>query len=180
MTEYELYHYGVKGMKWGHRKQLRLENRVSKRYARVGRKLGEAEYERSRGAEEYKKHETSAKAFDKAAKQYEKNGNFLRAEASRKAADAIRQRGENIKRQRDEAAAYLEKRAAKMQEKASSFATKKRVDLGQKKINSILGESKKKGFNDARELEDFQRENELRERMGDDNYETYNYVRGRS
>lgn len=174
----EIYHYGVKGMKWGKR-QARLENRAIRKFARVGKKLGEADYERSKGAEEYKKHDDAAKVFDKTARKMESQGNYFRAEAARKAAAALRTRGENLKRSRDEGAAYLEKRAAKMQEKATKFATKKNVDLGKKKINSILGENKQKGFESRKNTEEFFNEVEARQKLGDRGYNAYNYIRGK-
>lgn len=176
----ELYHYGVKGMKWGQRKALKYEARYTRKLGRAGKKFGAADYERSKGAEAYKKHDTTAKAFDKTAKQYEKQGNYLKAEITRKAAAAIRTRGENVKRQREQAAAYLEKRAAKLQEKASKYATKKRVDLGTDKVNSILNASKQKGFDSAKEREDRQRERDAQEKLGDSGYSVYNKIRGRS
>lgn len=176
--EFELKHYGVKGMKWGKRK-ARYEARTTRKFSRVGRRLGEAEYERTRGAEEYKKHNDMANVFDKAAKSYESKGNYFKAEASRRAAEAIRARGENIKRSRDEGAAFLEKRAAKLQEKASAYAHKKQVDLGKKKIDSLLSEGKKKGFESAKNTEEVRREWELEEKLGPQGYAAYNQIRGR-
>ncbi len=175
----ELYHYGVKGMKWGHRKAQRLENRAVRKFGRVGRKLGAAQYEREKGAEAYRKHNASAKMFDKAAKQYESKGNVFKAEASRMAAEALRARGANVKRQREEAASYLERRSDVMMQKANKFASKKKVDLGQKRIETILGDSKKKGHDSAKRAEEWDRENRIREAVGDKNYDVYNRIRGR-
>lgn len=176
--EFELYHHGVKGMKWGKRK-ARLEAKTTRKFSRAGKKLGAAEYERSMGAEAYRKHDATAKTFDKAARQYESKGNYFKAEASRRAAAALRARGENIKRSRDEGAAYLEKRAAKMQEKASAFASKKNVDLGKKKIDSILSENKKKGFESAKNSEEAYREWDLQNKLGSSGYSAYNKIRGK-
>ena len=176
--EFELKHYGVKGMKWGKRK-ARLEARTTRRFARVGKKLGAAEYERAKGAEAYKKHNDAAKVFDKAAKSYEAKGNYFKAEASRKAAAALRARGENVKRSRDEGAAYLEKRASKMQEKVSAYAHKKNVDLGKKKIDSILSASKQKGYDSRKRAEEAYNERNLRDKLGDNGYDAYNKIRGR-
>lgn len=170
----ELRHYGVKGMKWGHRKARKVE----KRYARAARKFGEAEYERQRGAEEYKKNIDKAKMYETAAKTNEKQGNFLKAELFRRTAEAYRNKGTQAKAERDEVAAYYERRGEKLKEKANKFATKKRVDLGTKKVNEIMKEAKKKGMEKARAREEWANESEMRERMGDERYEAYQRMRG--
>lgn len=176
ISEAELYHHGVKGMRWGHRKARRVERKLR----RAGKKLGAAEYERDKGNEAYKKHEANAKVFDKAAKKYESEGKYFRAEASRKSAAALRARGANVKAQRDEAAAYLERRGNKLKEKASTYATKKRVDLGTKKVNSILNSAKQKGYESRKSSEEVYNEQSLRDKVGDKNYSTLNKIRGKS
>lgn len=179
ITNGELYHHGVKGMKWGRRK-ARLENKAARRYGRAARKLGAAQYERDMGADAYRKHDANAKVLDKAAKKYERQGSIFKAEASRRAAAALRARGENVKRQRDEAAARLEKRADKLNQKANSYATKKRVDLGKQRLDAILSENKKKGYDSQKLIEDSYNERETRQRIGDDNYERLERLRGNS
>lgn len=172
----ELYHYGVKGMRWGHRKQQKLE----KKFSRVGKKLGVAEYERSKGAEEYKKHESSAKVFDKQAKKYESQGSYIKAELARKAASGLRTRGANIKAQRESQAKKYELSAERLKQKASAFATKKKVNLGKSTIDNILKESKKKGFDKAKNNEEWQKESDLYDKLGDYGYYAYNKIRGKS
>ena len=173
----ELYHYGVPGMKWGRRK-ARLENRTSRRFARAGRIQGRAEYQRSRAAEIMRKHDSAAIALEKQAKAYDKQGGHIKAEIARKSAEAIRQRGVNAKANNDSEAARYEKKANKALEKANKYATKKNVDLGKKRVNSILNDAKKKGYESEKSIDEFDREQNLRNKLGDKNYERYNTVRG--
>lgn len=175
----ELYHYGVPGMKWGHRKAQRLEAKYTRKLSRSGRARGAAEYERNAGDAAYKKHDATAKVFDKVAKKNEKSGNYLKAEAARRAAEAVRARGSNIKQQHDAAAKYLEKQADKLQEKANTFASKKRVDMGKDKIDSILKTSKQKGYEYRKASDEYQKETAMRERIGDNAYDTLERIRGR-
>lgn len=173
----ELYHYGVKGMRWGHRK---AQARYAKKLGRAARKMGAAEYEREQGLAAYNKHNNNAKVFDKAAKSYEAKGQYFKAEASRKAANALRARGENVKASHDRMADAYMKRAAKLQEKANTYATKKRVDTGKKLVDSIISENKQKGYDRRSRWVDMNKEYETRKKLGDDGYEVYNKIRGKS
>lgn len=141
----ELYHYGVKGMKWGVRKQKRLETRAISKYQRAGERYGQADYYRRMGAEDYKKYDAQARAYDKIARKRDKNGNYRLAASARNTAQRIRAKGEILRSQREDVAYRLEKDADKLQEKASKFATKKRITLGKSKVDSIINGSKKRG-----------------------------------
>ena len=173
----ELCHYGVKGMKWG---QRRAQKKVTRKLRNAGVQAGRAKYERERGAEEYRKHDQNAKVFDKAAKKYESQGSYFRAEAARKSAAALRARGANLKALRDQEADRLDMSSKKYQEEASKFATKKRVNMGKKATDSILKEYSDKGYNRQRDSEEFEREQNMRARYGDENYERYERITGRS
>jgi hypothetical protein len=175
----ELYHYGVPGMKWGRRK-ARLERRSEKKYRKAGHLQGRSDYYKGLGDEAMRKHENSAKLFDAQAKKFDKAGSIWRAEASRKAAEALRQRGANQKASQDAIAERLERRANKMTEKASAYATKKRVDLGKKRIDAIFAEGKQKGYDRAKTNDTYQKEKQTRETLGDDGYRVYNKIRGKS
>lgn len=175
----ELCHYGVKGMKWGQRKAQRYEARTARKFARAGNRQGIANYYRDKGNEIAKKHNRTAEVFDKQAKKSEAKGEYFKAEASRRAAEAIRARGANQKASNDSLAAYYENRASRITEKASAYATKKRVNLGKKKIDSILSESRAKGYKNAKLSDEASREWELQEKLGDDGYAAYNKIRGR-
>lgn len=190
----ELYHYGVLGMKWGRRKYqnkdgsltpagekryAKLEKKVSKKYAKAGRKAGEAAYQRDKGNQEYENHKKMALAFDKAAKKYEKEGNYFKAEASRRASEAIKTRGENKRAERYEIADHYIKRSNKLQEKANKFATKKKVNMGKSKVDSILKQAKQKGYENEKAIEEFQKESNIQRTFGNTGVDIYKYAKGR-
>ena len=175
----ELYHYGVPGMKWGQRRRMRLERRVEKRYSKYGKKAGVADYYKKQGEQVYKKHDANAKVLDKQAKQFESQGRYLRAEAVRKAAAALRSRGANLKAKQDSQAKKYELKAEKLKEKASTYASKKRVDLGKSRLNSIISSSKQKGYDKVARNEERAKEREMEERLGERGYSAYNKVRGK-
>lgn len=170
----ELYHHGVKGMRWGVR---RVEKKFAKKLSRAGRVAGMGAYEREQGSIAVRKHENNARILDKSARQFEKNGQYFRAEAARRAASALRTRGANIKAQHDETAAKYELKADKLQQKATAFATKKKVNAGKDVVNSILKNSKQKGYEQRKSRVEYNKEADMRERLGDRNYDTYSKIR---
>ena len=170
----ELYHHGVKGMKWGVRRARRAEGK----YAKAGKARGAADYERSKGAEVMKKHENAARTLERAAGSQTSKGNGMRAIAAQSSAAAIRARGARVKAERDREAARYDKRANRLTEKANSYATKKRVDLGKAKVDKILKESRKKGFENARLTEEAQRRYKIGDTLGDGAVGIYDRLRG--
>lgn len=160
-------------------KGAKAARKIERKYDKVGKNLGKADYYREKGEQSAQKHERNATVFDKQAKTYESRGEYFKAEAARKAADAIRARGSNTQAEQERVAAAYERLASKQTQKVSAYADKKRVDIGKKKVDAILSESKKKGYNTAKATDEAAREWELQERLGDDGYEVYNKIRGR-
>lgn len=161
-------------------KGAKAARKIERKYDKVGRKLGSADYYREKGASVAEKHNRTAEVFDKQANKSEARGEYFKAEASRRAADAIRTRGANEKARQEEMASYYEQRASRITEKVSTYATKKRVDVGKERIDKILKESRKKGYDSAKAIDEANREWELQEKLGDSGYEAYNKIRGRS
>lgn len=175
----ELYHHGVLGMKWGKRRQARLERKVERRYSRYGKKLGMSDYYKDEGKKVYNDHDTRAQAFDKQAQHLESQGHYLIADSAKRSASGLRSRGLNLKAQQDSTAKRYEIRAEKLKEKANKYATKKRVDLGKARIDAIINSSRQKGYKKASVNEEMAREREMEEALGEDGYATYNWLRGK-
>ena len=173
----ELYHYGVKGMRWGVRN--RRELKVAKKFAKAGRKQGEADFYRKEGDVAYKKHMGTVNALNKTAKRLESEGKYLRAEATRKAASSIKSRGENIRANNYAHAERYIKQSQKLNEKATKYATKKKVNLGKKTLDSILSESKTKGFNWQSQLKDLNTRYEVEKVAGSKGVSVYEFTTGR-
>lgn len=200
MTEYvitsdgELYHYGVKGMKWGVRraekKQARAERKqmkrnekyspkIEKRYAKAGRYEGASKYNRDRADAITSQGEKNARALEKASKQYQAEGKNARAVASKLAANAARNTAADKAADYEYNAAYYANKASKSKEKASAYATKKRVDVGKSQVNSILKSSGKQGYERAKTSDEFWQEEAKRQAMGDTGYAVYDTLRDR-
>jgi hypothetical protein len=227
----ELMHYGVPGMRWGHRKaqqytnninrnrntasvwqqkadaaaakgktnkaaklaakaekfnakadkyQNKVNARAEKAYKKVGKLKGEADYQREQGQKAYDEHDRSAKVLDKVAKQQESKGNYLRAEAARRSAEALRARGKNIQDSYNKTADGYLKRSGKLNAKVSDLAKASSVNLGKKRVESIINSSADKQKVNAKARDDFAREAALERRLGTDNYNRLNAIRGRS
>jgi len=169
----ELLHYGVPGMKWGKRKAY------AKMLTRAGKRQGRADYYRDRGNQAYKKHDDNAKVLDKAAASYEAQGKYFRAEAARKSAAALRARGANIKGTNEATANKYQLKADHYNQKASKFASKKKLSVGKDVVDGIFGNARQKSYGKEQKSAERARENDLRDKLGDDNYRRLNKLRGR-
>ena len=173
----ELMHYGVKGMKWG--VTNRREYKVAKRFAKMGRRQGQADYYRKTGDAAYKKHDENARVLEKTAKQWESKGSHIKAQLARKSAEAIRARGENIRSANYATAGKYQNKADKLESKANKYASKKKVNLGKKTLDTVLNDSRSKGYERTAKAADYQREENLKNKMGASNYDRYRKIRGR-
>lgn len=225
-----LMHYGVKGMRWGHRRAAKLVNKAStarasakewdemaayakskgkfkraekysqnaaqdradaakyqqkanakaeKRFAKVGKAAGTAEYYKQKGDQAYEKHDRNAKVFDKAAKKYESQGKVFKAEAARKAADALRARGNNERAHQVEIADHYLRKSDIYNKKASDFSKSTNINLGKKRVDSILKDSKSTGYKNAKANDEWRKEYNTRQTLGNNGYEVYNKIRGK-
>ncbi len=196
--ESSLAHHGIKGQKWGERRfqtkdgsltpagreryddndskkvnrsQKRHEKKMEKKLRYVGRAKGHADYENEKIAESQKKHEDIAKRFDRVAKKNANSGLGIKSDLAKFAADKIRKRSENQVEKRKEEAEYWTKQADKMQAKADKYATKKRVDLGKKQVANAIKKGRDEGYENSKEYDKRQKEDNLREKLGDDRYD---------
>ena len=163
-----LYHHDIKGQKWGKRrfqnqdgsltpageqrylsrsekKAAKLEKKVTDKYSKAGQLRGRADYFKKLGDDASKKYDDDAKALDKQAKEWDKKGSYIKAQLARKGSALLKDKGQKAREEYDEEAESIMREASRLEIKASKYATKKRVDLG-KKIDSILKEAKKKGY----------------------------------
>ena len=157
--------------------QQKADAKVEKRYAKAGRYSGAADYARDRAKQIEDNHNKGAAALDKTASRLDSEGKYLRAEAVRASAQALRNKGVNdASGYRQRAAAYM-KKSDKLNKKASDFAKTTNINVGKKKVDSIMSSSRQTGYKNARSADEYQRETDIENKYGTAAAEVYKKVR---
>lgn len=163
----ELYHYGVKGMKWGvrrkrdkssgsDRKQARATRKVENAYAKAGAARGQADYILSKGRKQASRENSDARMLEKASKDYASQGKNIRAGLTRYAANIARSNAKDAMQKAKEEAEYFVQREKYMTVKAQTIATKKNVNLGKNRVNEILSSSRREGREYQRNMDEIE------------------------
>ena len=157
--------------------QQKADAKVEKRYAKAGRYAGAADYARDRAKEIEDSHNRGATVLDKTANRLESEGKYFRAEAARTSANAMRAKGANdANAYRQRADAYM-KKSNTLNKKAGDFATTTKINVGKKKIDSILSTSRQTGYKNAKAGDEYQRETDIENKYGSVASEIYKRTR---
>lgn len=157
--------------------QKKADAKVEKRYAKAGRYAGAADYARDRAKQIEDAHNRGAAALDKTANRLDSEGKHLRAEAARASANAVRAKGVNdASGYRQRADAYMQK-SDKLNKKAKDFSTTTNINVGKKKIDSIMSSSRQTGYKNAKSAGEYQREVDIENKYGSTAKEVYKKVR---
>lgn len=161
MTEDELAHYGVLGMKWGVRKKTESSSGGGLRSVEEKRKIGESinaeafKKERAKAEKEHKKQESAAKKAAKAALSAAKKA----ASGAKKAAKAASQKHAANKAQRAKDAA--ERARKKLENQKLKEARKAESDRKKKQKEAERAEKKRAADEKKRQKEEEKRQKEL-------------------
>lgn len=153
----ELFHYGVKGMKWGVRRAekraARATKKVEKNLTRSGAEAGRARYIQQQANRKAREELRVAKQNEATAKKYAAEGKKIRSGIARYVSNLGKQSAKEIRQQGIEDAKFYLERSERYKEKASKIATKKNVSLGENRVNQLLRSGRKSGYNLEREFD---------------------------
>lgn len=156
----ELYHYGVKGMKWGvrrrrddsgssqkearaARKQAKAARKVEYSYAMAGTSRGKADHILSKGRKEANAAKKDAREFEQMSKDYASKGKKIRSKISGLAANHYNSKAADAMRQAKENAEIYVKESKMWKERAEVISSDKNVNLGKNRINDIVSSNRK-------------------------------------
>ena len=155
----ELYHHGIKGMRWGRRRfqnedgtltsagKKRYEGKVIKSYKKMGKAQGVADYYKDKADRIGKKYDDKAAEYETKAKMFEAEGSSVKAAKMRAKAESIRDERKAATVNEDREAAKYSRKADILKAKAVSITTKKNVDIGRAKIDTVLTKHRNKSYN---------------------------------
>lgn len=138
---YELYHHGVKGMKWGHRRA------VTRKYKKLGRQMGREDYYREQSKKVGDEYDRRAAELDAKAAIYKSEGNAVKAAKLSAKAQQVRNEKNSATAETDALAEKYRLKQSVMQAKIHSAETKKNVNLGQAKVDHLLLKTRNKERN---------------------------------
>ena len=172
-------HYGVPGMKWGHRKaQIRnavqkyRTNKAERLYKRAGYMEGKSRYHTSKARENSTMQRQDAKTARAKQAQYNKQGKKILGGMMGHIAKVNERSEKRIMSNSPEAqSARASKTIAKnAKAKADRYANKKNINLGKDKVKSIMSTASKAGYKEMHGWDDkdvrTQEYRKARKRMG--------------
>lgn len=157
----------------------KVEQKIAKKYSTIGDHSGKARYELDKGENIMRTHEKNASSLEALAKKYDDSGSYGKAELMRRSAETIRARGENLKAEQIRIAERYMEKSNIANQKASALATATNVKLGKKKVDSIIAEADKDGYNWAKAVDEINKEVDRISLIGQTGNNVYKYATGK-
>jgi hypothetical protein len=142
----ELYHHGVKGMKWGVRRSLKGK------YKRLGRIQGKKDYYEEQSRLISDSYSKKANEYRSKAKMYESEGSTVKAAKLNAKADRVQNQGKIAASPFDREVRKYEAKERVMKAKISSYEVKKSASIGKERVDYILSKSRNKAYNNEKYL----------------------------